>query len=413
MKKRIISLALSAITSLTVCSLAVSAEENPSLKNSAVYDEITEIIESKVDEYMMSEGNVKVTDDFLDLCQRKTYLPKDESEKVLRQLTYFANYEKRPQKPDVWLVDIDPTAIVLRFTYADGITDNDLNRYANEKGGEYAKLYFSAGTVELKGYMKSYPENINIKEFINELKENKLIETAEMEYGKILNTGGKPTFYTCPMSCFTSTEIFGDRISEEDITTNADILEWYSKSNIDCEFGVLIAKDNIPENVEFIPYEEINKEKYDLFFYPEYYGYISLTPEEAAKLDSGLIANIEYFSAVPYELSFKLSLENQIGLLSEINRNVNIFANRISQASLGGSLPITGVTIDILNAVDGDANNDKTTSIADAAAIMQALGNPDKYVLSRQGEFNADSKGDGLTVDDAVAIQKKLAGITE
>ena len=46
MKKRIISLALSAITSLTVCSLAVSAEENPSLKNSAVYDEITEIIES-------------------------------------------------------------------------------------------------------------------------------------------------------------------------------------------------------------------------------------------------------------------------------------------------------------------------------------------------------------------------------
>ncbi len=31
--------------------------------------------------------------------------------------------------------------------------------------------------------------------------------------------------------------------------------------------------------------------------------------------------------------------------------------------------------------------------------------------LSDLGEFNADSNGDGLTVDDAVRIQKKLAGI--
>jgi hypothetical protein len=63
--------------------------------------------------------------------------------------------------------------------------------------------------------------------------------------------------------------------------------------------------------------------------------------------------------------------------------------------------------------LNGDANRDKTTSIADAAAIMQAIGNPDKYALSAQGEFNADSKGDGLTVDDAVAIQKRLAKVTE
>jgi hypothetical protein len=63
--------------------------------------------------------------------------------------------------------------------------------------------------------------------------------------------------------------------------------------------------------------------------------------------------------------------------------------------------------------VDGDANRDKITTIADAAAIFQSLANPDKYKLSAQGEFNADSKGDGITVDDAVRIQKKLAGITE
>ena len=74
---------------------------------------------------------------------------------------------------------------------------------------------------------------------------------------------------------------------------------------------------------------------------------------------------------------------------------------------------ISGGGIDMANNVFGDANNDSTTTIADAAAIMQAIANPDKYALSAQGEFNADSKGDGLTVDDAVAIQKKLAGIAE
>ena len=128
MKKRIISLALSAITAVSAYPFAVSAEENSSYKNSAMYDEITEIIESKVDEYMTAAGNIKATDDFLSLCQKRPYLPVDESAEVLRQLTYFVNYEKRPQKPDVWLVDIDPTAVVLRFTYSEGITDNDLNK---------------------------------------------------------------------------------------------------------------------------------------------------------------------------------------------------------------------------------------------------------------------------------------------
>ena len=67
--------------------------------------------------------------------------------------------------------------------------------------------------------------------------------------------------------------------------------------------------------------------------------------------------------------------------------------------------------IDMTDYLNGDANRDKTTTIADAAAIMQAIANPDKYALSDLGEFNADFACDGLTVDDAVAIQKKLAGI--
>jgi endoglucanase len=57
--------------------------------------------------------------------------------------------------------------------------------------------------------------------------------------------------------------------------------------------------------------------------------------------------------------------------------------------------------------VFGDANNDGTVSIADATAILQALGNSDKYKLSDEGAANADviDNGGGLSVADALAIQ--------
>lgn len=55
----------------------------------------------------------------------------------------------------------------------------------------------------------------------------------------------------------------------------------------------------------------------------------------------------------------------------------------------------------------GDANLDGLVTIADATAIVQAIGNPDEYALSEQGERNADcfNTGDGVTGKDALAIQ--------
>ncbi|MCM1132957.1 MAG: glycoside hydrolase family 9 protein [Ruminococcus flavefaciens] len=59
----------------------------------------------------------------------------------------------------------------------------------------------------------------------------------------------------------------------------------------------------------------------------------------------------------------------------------------------------------------GDANEDGIVDIADAAAIIQSLGNKDKYALSEQGKINADcyNPGDGVTGMDALAIQKLKA----
>lgn len=56
----------------------------------------------------------------------------------------------------------------------------------------------------------------------------------------------------------------------------------------------------------------------------------------------------------------------------------------------------------------GDANCDNELNIADATAIIQYLGNRDKYNLSEQGLINADccNQGDGVTGLDAIAIQK-------
>lgn len=55
----------------------------------------------------------------------------------------------------------------------------------------------------------------------------------------------------------------------------------------------------------------------------------------------------------------------------------------------------------------GDANCDGDVNIADATAIIQALGNKDKYGLSDKGKVNGDcyNVGDGVTGMDALAIQ--------
>lgn len=67
----------------------------------------------------------------------------------------------------------------------------------------------------------------------------------------------------------------------------------------------------------------------------------------------------------------------------------------------------------------GDVNCDDEVDMADAVLIMQALANPNKYGedgtaenhLTPQGKVNGDMNGDGLTVGDAQAIQRKLLGL--
>ena len=62
----------------------------------------------------------------------------------------------------------------------------------------------------------------------------------------------------------------------------------------------------------------------------------------------------------------------------------------------------------------GDANDDKEVTIADAAAILQYLGNNQKFPLSEQRLKNADADGaEGITTKDALAILQFKAGLVE
>lgn len=88
----------------------------------------------------------------------------------------------------------------------------------------------------------------------------------------------------------------------------------------------------------------------------------------------------------------------------------------IAVSTLGCIVPshidLTIISVDTPEKVEvsilGDANCDGKVSIADATAILQAVGNPDKYGLTAQGNANADccNTGDGVTAADALAIKK-------
>ena len=64
----------------------------------------------------------------------------------------------------------------------------------------------------------------------------------------------------------------------------------------------------------------------------------------------------------------------------------------------------------------GDVNVDGTVDIADVVAAAAFVGDSTKNPVSAQGLKNGDvqNNGDGLTANDALAIQQYLAGsITE
>ena len=58
----------------------------------------------------------------------------------------------------------------------------------------------------------------------------------------------------------------------------------------------------------------------------------------------------------------------------------------------------------------GDANNDGIVSVADATLIMQFLANPNGFKLTSSNQADCAGSSDGVTSEDALAIQKYISG---
>lgn len=142
--------------------------------------------------------------------------------------------------------------------------------------------------------------------------------------------------------------------------------------------------------------------------------YYSLDDEEKLALknyikDNNLdwrVVNEEGTNGVYAIPNKEVTIEEQIEIVNMIYDDLGFTIDWIMQMS---EKQIED-SADVLNSVEGDANNDGELTLADAVAIMQSVGNPDEYALDVQQKFNADfsGNGDGVTNKDALEIQKKL-----
>ncbi len=108
-----------------------------------------------------------------------------------------------------------------------------------------------------------------------------------------------------------------------------------------------------------------------------------------------------------------------VGMSLEITYDGGMF--NLVPILLIGNVKKVSVVSEKTECLKGDANCDGGVDMADAVLIMQALANPNKYgefsteynYLTALGRLNGDMNGDGITVGDAQAIQRKLLGLDE
>ena len=152
--------------------------------------------------------------------------------------------------------------------------------------------------------------------------------------------------------------------------------------------------DHISYRDELV-YEKLKKEIYDSVDQEMLKEKYKATLTETGKLEFS-----EGFTEADKVKCFRYFAENY---------NTGIYA-MTEAADQSASFMDADLTSGEINYLEGDANCDGQLTIADAAAILQALGNSDKYGLSKQGIFNADLAGDGLTIRDAIEIQRHITG---
>ena len=145
---------------------------------------------------------------------------------------------------------------------------------------------------------------------------------------------------------------------------------------------------------------------------PKKYSTIDALSEYAKnELDGYTVREIEddkekttYVELVPPE---ETTLLEQVEVATKIANDLEIYPFYESPETAAENVEFD-TSIDLFNAVKGDANCDGKATVADSVAILQSIANADKYALSAQGKFNGDISGDydGITAADARTIQE-------
>lgn len=129
----------------------------------------------------------------------------------------------------------------------------------------------------------------------------------------------------------------------------------------------------------------------------------------AADAAAGTVAKI---SVVPtnretFENSGEVNTEIDCGYLNKDGVKVTYAVK-----TTAGSVTVAGG--EDSGYLKGDANVDGSVTVADAVAILQSIGNRDKYELKPQGKINGDVDGvPGITGADALRIQMLDAGVID
>ncbi len=301
------------------------------------------------------------------------------------------------------------------------VSSNAVFLYFNEEYLAGYELVEDNNIFYTYGYSGDMWENYEFPEYQLYLKENSDDE-SKAELLKVSDLGIKIPFQISPDS---SPEKVKEVLSEY-VDLERGFFEIYEDESGDFIQALLIThySDNITEKDIRNIFDDLSENvnllafSYSGFLQAEFINCNFLYPKEEQIIEAFKAYVNENENTELIETDTKITiapkgestLNEKFAVIADMTEKYDIHPRASSYEAFN---TLDTVEIDVLNAIDGDSNNDGSMNMADAVLIMQSIANPDSYALSGQGSFNADvnATGDGITMKDALVIQERLLGL--
>ncbi|MBR6581033.1 MAG: leucine-rich repeat domain-containing protein [Ruminococcus sp.] len=325
-----------------------------------------------------------------------------------------------PEKLDVVINQENFPDKAFRQYITERVDDDQNGRLSySEAMGESTMHISESGISDLTGLQ--YFKNLYVLECSDndltqlDISENKALTHLNCENNNLtaLDTSNNPFLYVlfCKQNNLTNLDVTnntklaalwcsGNQLTTLDVSKNTALKDLGCKNNqltsLDLSNNKVLTGDEIVFDTSDNKYEiSVIGNTFDLSTLPTGFD-VSKTSEWTNGTVDGNILTVKDISK---EVTYKYDCGHE---------TIEIFTLIPTNES------VTPPTQEIKVTLKGDANCDGKVTIADATAILQSLGNPDKYNLSAQGEKNADVTGnDGVMPSDAVMIQAYDAKIID